>query len=127
MRFILSALALAAVPALAAAQAAPTTRGEARAWVRGEFARADVNRDGVLARGEVTRAVNRHYGRVSTGRSRILTNMWFNRLDGNRSNGISRDEAQAANDEFWGRFDRNRDGRIGPRGGASAFIRNPAN
>ncbi|WP_375403230.1 hypothetical protein [uncultured Sphingomonas sp.] len=106
----------------------PTTRVASRAWVRTEFARADLNRDGVLARGEVTQAVNRHYGRLSTGRSRILTNMWFNRLDGNKSNSIARDEAQTVNDEFWTRFDRNRDGRLGPRerGFAEAFLKNPA-
>lgn len=126
MRFVLPALALATLSA--AVQAAPATRAESRAWVRTEFARADVNRDGVLARGEVTRAVNRHYGRLSTGRSRILTNMWFNRLDGNKSNSISRGEAQAVNDEFWNRFDRNRDGRLGPRerGFAENFLKNPA-
>jgi hypothetical protein len=126
MRFILPALALAG--AAAAAQAAPTTRAESRAWVRTEFARADMNRDGVMSRGEVTQAVNRHYGRLSTGRSRILTNMWFNRLDANKSNSISRDEAQSVNDEFWNRFDRNRDGRLGPRerGFAEAFLKNPA-
>ncbi|WP_375427261.1 hypothetical protein [uncultured Sphingomonas sp.] len=123
---VLAALALAT--ATAALAQTPTTRAASRAWVRTEFARADVNRDGVLARGEVTRAVNRHHGRLSTGRSRILTNMWFNRLDGNRSNSIGRDEAQTVNDEFWDRFDRNRDGRLGPRerGFAEAFLKNPA-
>ena len=126
MRLIPAALALATLAA--AAQAAPTTRAGSRAWVRTEFARADGNRDGVLSRGEVTGAINRHYGRLSTGRSRILTNMWFNRLDGNKSNSISRDEAQTVNDEFWNRFDRNRDGRFGPReqGFAEAFLKNPA-
>ena len=128
MRFVpvlLSALAI-AVPA--AAQALPQTRAASRAYIRAEFARADVNRDGVLSRGEVTRAVNRNYGRLSTGRSRIMTNMWFNRLDGNRSNSISRGEAQALGDEIWSRFDRNRDGRFGPRErpGVEAFLRNPA-
>lgn len=126
MRFILAALAL-ATGAAAVAQT-PTTRAGSRAWVRTEFARADLNRDGVLARGEVTQVVNRHYGRLSTGRSRILTNMWFNRLDANKSNSISRQEAQSVNDEFWNRFDRNRDGRLGPReqGFAEAFLKNPA-
>ena len=128
MRFVpvlLSALAI-AVPA--AAQALPQTRAASRAYIRAEFARADVNRDGVLSRGEVTRAVNRNYGRLSTGRSRIMTNMWFNRLDGNRSNSISRGEAQALGDEIWNRFDRNRDGRFGPRErpGVQAFLKNPA-
>lgn len=126
MRFSLSALLLVGVAA--AASAVPADRASSRAWVRAQFRQADANRDGVLSRGEVTRAVNRNYGRLSTGRSRIMTNMWFNRLDGNRSNSISLGEAQAANNEFWGRFDRNRDGRIGPRerGAAEAFLRNPA-
>ena len=126
MRLILAALTL-ATATVAVAQT-PTTRASSRAWVRTEFARADGNRDGVMSRGEVTRAVNRHYGRLSTGRSRILTNMWFNRLDGNKSNSISRGEAQTVNDEFWNRFDRNRDGRFGPReqGFAEAFLKNPA-
>ena len=122
---LLSTIAL-AVPAIA--QALPQTRAASRAWIRTEFSRADLNRDGMLSRGEVTRAVNRNYGRLSTGRSRIMTNMWFNRLDGNRSNSISRQEAQALNDEVWNRFDRNRDGRFGPRErpGVEAFLKNPA-
>jgi hypothetical protein len=126
MRFILAALTLAT--ATAAVAQTPTTRVSSRAWVRTEFARADTNRDGVMSRGEVTQAINRHYGRLSTGRSRILTNMWFNRLDANKSNSISRNEAQTVNDEFWNRFDRNRDGRLGPRerGFAEAFLKNPA-
>lgn len=127
MRPFVTALILAglAVPAFAAP---PATRAGSRQWVRAEFGRADANRDGMLSRGEVTEAVNRNYGRLSTGRSRIMTNMWFNRLDGNRSNSISLGEAQQAHAEFWGRFDRNRDGRLGPRerGAADAFIRNPA-
>ncbi len=123
---LLAAVAIAA--GAAAVAQTPATRVASRAWVRTEFARADGNRDGVLSRGEVTQAVNRHYGRLSTGRSRILTNMWFNRLDGNKSNSIGRDEAQTVNDEFWNRFDRNRDGRLGPReqGFAEAFLKNPA-
>ena len=127
MRLVLSALALATVAASASA-AVPENRAQTRAWVRTQFNRADLNRDGLLSRGEVTRAVNDHYGRLSTGRSRIMTNMWFNRLDRNKSNSISLGEAQAANNEFWGRFDRNRDGRLGPRErpAAQAFLRNPA-
>ncbi|PAX07589.1 hypothetical protein [Sphingomonas lenta] len=127
MRF-LPVLILMGLAAPAIAQSPPPNRQESRAWVRAQFARSDLNRDGVLSRGEVTQAVNRHYGRLSTGRSRIMTNMWFNRLDGNRSNSISRSEALGAADEFWGRFDRNRDGRIGPRErpAAEAFLRNPA-
>ena len=126
MRFALPLLALAVVAG--AAQAAPRTSGETPGWIRGEFGRADANKDGVLSRGEVTAAVNRNYGRLSTGRSRIMTNMWFNRLDKNKSNSIALGEAQAFGREFWTRFDRNRDGRIGPRerGRAEAFIRNPA-
>jgi hypothetical protein len=139
-RFLLPVLLLAtAAPALA--QRGPATgspqdtilrgsptRADSRAWIRAEFARADLNRDGVLSRGEVTRAVGRNFGRLSTGRSRITTNMWFNRLDKDRSNSVSRGEAQALSDEFWTRFDRNRDGRIGPRERqyAQAFIKNPA-
>lgn len=128
MRLVLPALLLIGLVPAAHAQSALNDRAQSRAWVRAEFSRADMNRDGVLSRGEVTRAVNRHYGRLSTGRSRILTNMWFNRLDGNESNSINRQEAQAAAAEFWGRFDRNRDGRLGPRERqrARAFLQNPA-
>ena len=123
---LLAALASVAVPA--PAQRGPATSGATPGWIKTEFGRADRNRDGVLSRGEVTAAVNRQYGRLSTGRSRIMTNMWFNRLDGNKSNGISLDEAQAFGREFWDRFDRNRDGRLGPRErqAADAFVRNPA-
>jgi hypothetical protein len=117
-------LAAAAVPAYAAMP----SRSGAQGWTRAQFAAADRNRDGALSRGEVTAAVNRHYGRLSTGRSRILTNMWFNRLDRNKSNSVSRSEADAALAEFWGRFDRNRDGRFNPREeqAARAFLQNPA-
>jgi hypothetical protein len=126
MRLALPLILLAA--AVPASAAMPESRGAAQGWARAQFAQADRNRDGVLSRGEVTAAVNRHYGRLSTGRSRILTNMWFNRLDRNKSNSISRSEADGALAEFWGRFDRNRDGRIGPREreAARAFVQNPA-
>lgn len=64
MRLVVPALLLAAaVPASTFAQSLSASRADSRAWVRAEFARADGNRDGVLSRGEVTRAVNRHYGR----------------------------------------------------------------
>ena len=114
--------------AAAGAQTVNLSSAQSTEWVRAEFARADRNGDGELERGEVTQAVNRHYGRLSTGRSRIMTNMWFARLDGDKSNRISLEEAQAFNKEFWNRFDRNRDGRINQQeqGAARAFIRNPA-
>lgn len=126
MRLALPALLLAGIATLAPA-AAPT-RAESRGWVSARFKRADLNRDGMLSRGEVSRAVDRQFGRLSTGRNRITTNMWFNRLDANRSNSISLSEAQAVSNEFWARFDSNRDGRIGPRERqyAEAFLKNPA-
>jgi hypothetical protein len=127
MRPILLIAALAvAVPALA--QRGPASSTATPGWIKSEFGRADRNKDGQLSRGEVTAAVNRQYGRLSTGRSRIMTNMWFNRLDGDKSNGIGIDEAQAFGREFWDRFDTSRDGKLDAkeRQAASAFIRNPA-
>lgn len=126
MRFALPLLALAGLAGVA--QAAPETSAETPGWIKAEFGRADRNRDGMLSRGEVTAAVNRHYGRLSTGRSGITTNMWFSRLDANKSNGIGLDEAQAFGREFWNRFDKDRDGRLsGPeRQAGQAFIKNPA-
>jgi hypothetical protein len=113
----------------ALALATPATAQRA-GWVDARFAQADVNRDGQLSRGEVTRAVNRSYpgGRMTTGRSRILTNFWFNRLDGDRNNAVTLREARAAEREYRARFDRNRNGRIDPaeRRALDAFLRNPA-
>lgn len=129
MRHLLPGLLLAAAALPAAAQPSiPPTRAGSADWARAEFRRADANGDGELSRGEVTGAVNRNYGRLSTGRSRILTNMWFVRLDGDKSNRISREEALAFHGEWWNRFDRDRDDRIGPREreDARAFLRNPA-
>jgi hypothetical protein len=125
---LLTPLLVALVPGVAHAQASPQTSAATPAWIKGAFGRADGDRDGQLSRGEVTQAVNRQYGRLSTGRSRIMTNMWFNRLDGDKSNRISLDEAQAFGREFWNRFDKNRDGRLTgqEQGPARAFIKNPA-
>jgi len=120
-------LAAAALAAAVPAIAAPAARQGN--WVDQRFRQADRNGDGQLSRGEVTAAVNRaHPGRLTTGRSRILTNFWFNRLDGDRNNAVTLREARAAAAEYQARFDRNRDGRIGPRErpALDAFLRNPA-
>ncbi len=127
LRFVLPALVLAGVAAPTLAQ---DTRASVNTRVRAEFARADRNRDGALSRGEVTRRVVATYGGrgMTTGRSRILTNMWFGRLDANKDNAITRAEAQRQVAGLFARFDTNRDGRIGPRERAAAdsFLRNPA-
>ena len=116
------------VPLAIAASPAAAQRGSD--WVDARFRSADRNRDGQLSRGEVTAAINRAYpgGRMTTGRSRILTNFWFNRLDGDRNNTVSLREVRGAAREYQARFDRNRNGRIDPaeRRAVEAFLRNPA-
>ena len=122
-------LATAALALTLAGPAAAQSRAEWRARALSTFAAADRDRDGQLTRGEVTRRIvaTGHRG-MTTGRSRILTNHWMSRLDNDRSNTVSRQEALAAAGELFGRADRNRDGRIGPRERqmAEALLRNPA-
>jgi len=117
------------LPTALLAVAAPTL-AQGRDWVDARFRQADRDRDGQLSRGEVTAAVNRAYPgrRMSTGRSRILTNFWFDRLDRDRDNAVTLREARAAEAEYRARFDRNRNGRIDPteRPAVDAFLRNPA-
>jgi len=116
--------------ALLAGPAAAQTRAEVSAHARAQFAAADRDRDGTLTRDEVARRLTQvPAGRgLSVGRSRILTNQYFGRLDLNRDGRVTRRELDGAVANGFGRFDRNRDGRIGPRerAAAQAFIRNPA-
>ncbi len=127
---IAPALAVATLIAPLAIAVSPAAAQRGLGWVDTRFRQADRDRDGQLSRGEVTAAINRAYpgGRMTTGRSRILTNFWFNRLDGDRNNAVSRREARDAAGEYQARFDRNRNGRIDPaeRRALEAFLRNPA-
>lgn len=119
--------------ALLIATAAPAhaqSRAEWGARARAEFRAADRDGDGRLTRGEVTRRIVATQGRrgMSTSRSRVLTNQWFNRLDQDRDNMITQREAVQTAAELFGRADRNRDGRIGPRErqAGEALLRNPS-
>jgi len=128
MRLIAALLA----PSLALSLAAPVaaqTRAEVQQRARAEFRAADRNRDGTLVRGEVTRRIVQVYGSrgMTTGRSRILTNLYFQRLDADRNGRVTRAEADRAAGEAFARFDANRNGRLDPRERRemAAFLRSP--
>lgn len=101
---------------LAAPVAAQETRESAAAKFRAEFARSDLNKDGVLTRDEVTVRMGRWRAgqkKVDAPQVKRLTDLWFGRADANGNGKVTEAEAQRLLTAVFDRYDRNRDGKLG--------------